>query len=489
MRFDLCFDANDDARLVVVSNRLPYDLPRGPGRAPRRNVSGLVSALEPVLRERGGSWIGWDGVVLPSNEAAQRAEPRSIVVAEDPPFRIDGVALSEREVGSYYHGFANRALWPLFHEFTTQAVFNPEDYATYERINRRFARLVRERATADSRVWVHDFHLTLVPRMLRELGFRGPLDFFLHIPFPPPEIFRILPWRTALLEGLLAADTIGFHIPLYRDNFVASACQLAGATAEGADARGGVRLVHERGTSSALAVPIGIDVDEFERVSRLPAVERRAERLRELHGDVRILLSVDRLDYTKGIGERLRGLERFLTTHPEWQRRIVLLQIVVPSRHQVEEYRAMKREIDRQVGRINGELGRAGWMPIHYRYRAFDREELVAHYRAADVMLVTPLRDGMNLVAPEFAATRVDEDGILVLSELAGIAERSPGAILVNPYDVDGCVRAIAQALDMDREERGRRMRELRARVRSNPVRRWAARCLGAGELARGAAP
>ncbi len=481
---------SDDAPLVVVSNRLPYDIPRGPSRrGPRRNVSGLVSALEPVLRSRGGSWIGWDGVALSSNEAAARAEIRSILIGADPEFNLDGVALSEREVGSYYHGFANRALWPLFHDFTSQAVFAPEDYATYERVNRRFAERVLERTTPHTRVWIHDFHLMLVPRMLRDMGFRGPLDFFLHIPFPPPEIFRVLPWRTELLEGVLAADTIAFHIPLYRDNFEAAACQLAGATNVGPDARGGIRLAHARGETSALAIPIGIDVDEFERVARLPAVERRADRLHELHGDVRILLSVDRLDYTKGIGERLQVIERFLGAHPEWQRRIVLVQIVVPSRHQVEEYRAMKREIDRQVGRINGELGRAGWMPIHYRYRAFDREELVAHYRAADVMLVTPLRDGMNLVAPEFAATRVDEDGILVISELAGVSERSPGAILVNPYDVDGCVRALAQALDMGPEERARRMRQLRARVRSNPVRRWAARCLGTGALTPGAAP
>jgi len=482
---------------VVVSNRLPRNLtPGAAGRWPRRNVGGLVSALEPVLAAHGGAWVGWDGAALPSGAAVEAARARGSVATALGGFQLHGVPLSEREVGQYYHSCANRALWPLFHDFPGRAVFVPEDFAAYARVNRRFAEIVLEQAGPRARVWVHDFHLMLVPGVLRELGFCGRLDFFLHIPFPPPEIFRALPWREELLRGMLAADSVAFHIPLYRDNFVAAARQFAGVRlAEPEPRDGACLLLHDGGATSARAVPIGIDVDEFERIARLAAVERHAAKLRELHGNLRILFSADRLDYTKGIGRRLEALERFVSAHPEAAGKFVLIQVGVPSRHQVEEYRQMKREIDREVGRINGEHGREGWMPIHYRYQALEREELVAHYRAADVMLVTPLRDGMNLVASEFAASRVDEDGVLVVSELAGVSERSPGALLVNPYDLDGCVEALDRALRMDPVERQRRMAALRARVRSNPVSRWAERCLASGEpspplaLARAAAP
>ena len=470
--------------LVVVSNRLPCTLPHPPGSRPaKRNVGGLVHALEPVLASRDACWIGWDGAALTSGAAVESALERRLSYRTPSGLDLHGVPLTDREVAHYYHGFANRTLWPLFHDFPSQALFVPEDYATYERVNRRFADFVLERTGPDAHVWVHDFHLLLLPRLLREAGFRGRLDFFLHIPFPPAEIFRTLPWREELLAGVLAADHVAFHIPQYRDNFVSAACQLAEASVVGIGVSDpATHLRHPGGETAARAVPIGIDVDEFERIARLPAVVARAARLRELHGGRRILLSADRLDYTKGIATRLLVLERYLASHPEEIGRVVLIQIVVPSRHQVEEYRLMKREIDREVGRINGEYGREGWAPIHYRYRALDREELVAHYRAADVMLVTPLRDGMNLVASEFAASRVDANGVLVVSELAGVAERSPGAILVNPYDREACVRALEQALSMAASERGERMNALRARVRSNPARRWAARCLDEGD-------
>jgi trehalose 6-phosphate synthase len=465
--------------LVVVSNRLPYNLPRG-SRPPKRNVGGLVNALEPVLIAHGGSWVGWDGALLPSTAAVEAALSRPLVFRTRSELSLHGVPLSEREVGLYYHGFSNRALWPLFHDFPEKAVFAPEAYAAYERVNRRFAQTTLERGGPGAHVWVHDFHLMLVPHFLRELGFKGQIDFFLHVPFPPPEIFRVVPWRKALLRGLLAADSVGFHIPRYRDNFVRSARELVGARDGGTGPRGGELLCHERGETSALAVPIGIDVDDFERIARSPSVAARTLKIRNAHEGCRILLGVDRLDYTKGIEQRLHGLEHFLSTMgPRAAGGVVLIQIVVPSRHQVEEYRTMKREIDREVGRINGEYGRDAWMPIHYQYQALEREELVAHYCAADVMLVTSLRDGMNLVASEYAASRWDERGVLVVSEFAGVSERSPGAILVNPHDVEGCAAAIAQALNMDSSERRDRMALLRARVRSNPAVRWAARCLG----------
>jgi trehalose 6-phosphate synthase len=443
-------------------------------------VGGLVNALEPILVARKGAWVGWDGASLPTAAAVEQRRVRPIDFRTTTGIDLRGVPLSEREVALYYHGFSNRALWPLFHDFPGKAVFAPEDFRAYARVNRRFAEVVLSIAGEGARIWVHDYHLMLVPGLLRELGFRGRIDFFLHIPFPPAEIFRALPWREQILRGLLASDTVAFHVGLYRDNFVA--CARAFVNAEVDAPRGATTLRHAGGEARAEAIPIGIDVDGFERIARLPGVVARAEQLRRAHAGCRILFSADRLDYTKGIKERMAFLERFLATHPELIGRIVLIQIVVPSRYQVEEYRAMKREIDREVGRINGEYGREEWVPIHYRYRALDREELVAHYRAADVALITPLRDGMNLVASEFAASRVDEDGVLVISEFAGIAERSPGAILVNPYDVDGASAATERALEMDQAERRKRMAMVRARVRANPVSRWAARCLGNGE-------
>ncbi len=476
----------DSAPLVVVSNRLPYNLPRKPGgRPPKRNVGGLVNALEPALIRRGGCWVGWDGCPLASGGAVTAALSNPLVFRTRTGIDLHGVPLSEREVALYYNGFSNRALWPLLHDFPGLAVFLPEDYAAYERVNRRFAEVALERAGGRSRIWVHDLHLLLLPRALRDLGYRGRIDFFLHTPFPPPEIFRALPRREELLRGLLSADAVAFHVPLYRDNFVRCAREFAGAELVAVEADGPKTLWHERGETEASAVPIGIDVADFERLARSPEVVANAARLREAHGHRRIIFCADRLDYTKGIKERLKFYEFFLESRPEFAGRVVLLQVVVPSRHQVDEYRAMKREIDREVGRINGEYSREGWMPVHYRYRALDREDLVAHYLAADVAMVTSVRDGMNLVAAEFAASRVDDDGVLIVSEFAGIADRSPGAILVNPYDVEGCCDAMIEALEMGPADRRERMVRLRERVRSNPSSRWAERCLGLAALRR----
>jgi alpha,alpha-trehalose-phosphate synthase [UDP-forming] len=481
---NIVIDRRGRAPLVVVSNRLPYNLPRKPGsRPPKRNVGGLVNTLEPVLARRGGCWVGWDGSPLPSGSAVEEALAKPVVFRTQNGIELHGIPLSERDVGLYYNGFSNRALWPLFHDLPGLAVFLPDHFAAYERVNRRFAELTLERAVMGSRIWIHDLHLLLVPRFLRDLGFPGRIDFFLHTPFPPPEIFRALPWRQNLLRGILAADSIAFHVPLYRDNFVRCACQIAGAELIAEEAKGPTLVWHAGGETEAAAIPIGIDVEDFENLARSPAVVSTAERLRKEHGNCRILFCADRLDYTKGIRERLQFFERFLESRPEFVGRVVLIQVVVPSRHQVDEYRAMKREIDCEVGRINGEHSRDGWTPIHYRYRALDREDLVSHYLAADVAMVTSVRDGMNLVAAEFAASRVDDDGVLIVSEFAGIAERSPGAILVNPHDVDGCSEALAAALEMRPAERKDRMVRLRERVRSNPSSRWAERCLGPGEF------
>ncbi|MBP7148258.1 MAG: trehalose-6-phosphate synthase [Acidobacteria bacterium] len=470
--------APNEASLVVVSNRLPYDLPgHGGAERPRRNVGGLVNALEPVLGKCGGTWIGWDGRILPNLAAVQAAlgAPRARTMGG---VEYIGLPLSERELARYYHGYCNRVLWPLLHDFVGKVVFGAGDFEFYERVNRRFAEIAARSAGPAGRVWVHDFHLLLVPGMLRELGFQGRIDFFLHVPFPPPELFRTLPQRERTLASLLAADTLGFHIARYRDNFRASAESLGLARGMPRDA--GFLLAHERGRTSLLVAPVGVDMESFDRLARDPAVVAKAARIRAAHGHRPIVFSADRLDYTKGIRSRMLALERLLADDPGSAGRFDLVQVVVPSRHQVEEYRQLKRDIDREVGRINGEYGDAGWMPIHYRYRALEREDLVAHFLAADVCLVTPLRDGFNLVAAEFVASRPDDDGVLICSEFAGVAELLPGALLVNPYDMEAVARAIREALAMPRVQRAGRKKRLREAVRTLDASAWADRCLNA---------
>lgn len=469
--------------LVVVSNRLPYDRTGSEGGAPvKRNVGGLVNAVEPVLAGLGGAWVGWNGSVLPNLAAVREAMASSHSYATPGGVRLLGVPLSEREVSRCYHGYCNRALWPLFHDFVEKAVFLPEDFNLFARVNRRFAESALAAAGPEGRIWVHDFHLLLVPRLLRELGFAGRIDFFMHIPFPPAEVFRVLPQREQILEGLLAADTVGFHTRRYQENFVKTAQDLASVRAW--PARGDVLLAHDHGVTAVREAPIGVDVAAFEGLARRPDVQARARRIQAAHRGRPIVLSVDRLDYTKGIRERMAAIERLLVLHPGLAGAFELVQIVVPSRHQVEEYRQLKREIDREVGRINGEYGQETWAPIHYRYRALDREELVAHYLAASVALVTPLRDGMNLVALEYAVTRVDGDGVLIVSEFAGAAERLPEALVVNAYDVDDVARAIRDALKLPQAERRERMEQLHRRASSRTTADWADQCLSAKEAA-----
>jgi alpha,alpha-trehalose-phosphate synthase [UDP-forming] len=470
--------------LVVVSNRLPYDIGRA-GSSPRRNVGGLVNALEPVFDRRGGVWIGWDGVSLPTARAVTEhlAHPHTVRLPSGR--ELCGVPLSDREVSRYYNGLCNRALWPLLHDFPDKGTFVADDWDAYVEINRRFAAIAAARAPRNGRIWVHDYQLTLVPRFLRELGFVGRIDFFLHTPFPPTEIFRALPWRSEVLAGLLAADAVVFHTARYRDNFVDAACVLGAAS--GADLResGRIELAHPlnpAGRTCAAAEPIGIDVESFTHLAASRVTQARARRIRAAYADRTIVFGAERLDYTKGVLERLLAVERLLRLHPERAGSFVLMQVVVPSRHVVEEYRLMKRDIDREVGRINGEFGLDGWQPVHYRYRALDRAELVAHYLAASVALVTPLRDGMNLVAAEFAASRIDGDGVLVLSEFAGIADLVDGALLVNPNDIEGLAGVLHRALVMPRAERSERMSRVRSTVLANPASAWAERCLSVGD-------
>jgi alpha,alpha-trehalose-phosphate synthase [UDP-forming] len=364
-------------------------------------------------------------------------------------------------------------LWPLFHYFIGRVNFQPDEWNGYVRVNHHFADAVLEqlaRSKSEHGVaWIHDYHLLLTPGFIREAQKDALVGFFLHTPFPAYEVFRILPSRRELLEGMLGADLIGFHTTNYQDAFLDSVRRLLGARVDKYSV-----VEHKGHRTRTLASPIGIDVEERETLAADPRVAARAQRLRKtIVGDT-LVLGVDRLDYSKGIPERLAAYQRLLQRHPEHRGRVTLVQIAVPSRIRVEEYRELKRTTDETVGRINGHYGDAIWTPVHYITRALQANDLAAYYRAADIALVTPLRDGLNLVAKEYIASRIDGDGALILSEFAGVADELPQAYFVNPFGPDSIAEALHTAITDDRIERERRMSALISRVRTNDVGRWA---------------
>jgi trehalose 6-phosphate synthase len=448
------------ARLLVVSNRAPVEVSRGPeGVRVTRTVGGLAGALDDALRARGGEWIAWIGPHAP-DEVPGRTSGLT--------YPIRAVHLREREVNNYYNGFANQVLWPLCHTFPSRCSFQAAYWTAYRQANERFAAAVQAVAQPEDLVWVHDFHLCLVPGLLRSTGVAARVGVFWHIPFPAPSVFGILRWRADLLAGLLGADLIGFQTEHDVRNFVESVRQFLDLPVLDNPRR----IVLPGREVRVMALPIGIDYAGFRAEAEAEAVQAKAARLRATLGTELIMLGVDRLDYTKGILERLRGFERFLERHPDWRRRVSFVQIAVPSRDRVPEYRELKRGVDEAVGRIAGRFTYEGRSPILYLYTALGREHLAAYYRAADVAVVTPLRDGMNLVAKEYVACR-NHDGVLVLSEFAGAAQELREAVLVNPYDVESMRRGLEIAVSMPAEERRRRMRALDRRIATRDLAWW----------------
>ncbi|HEY2387323.1 MAG TPA: trehalose-6-phosphate synthase [Candidatus Binatia bacterium] len=453
-----------------MSNRAPVDVRRGPERRLVPTVGGLVSALTPIFKAAGrGLWIAWSG------SAGRLPQPRVELPPEDPCFTLRLVPLSERDVSGSYYGFSNRGLWPLSHYFVGRCQFRAEQWQSYERVNQIFAAAVLEELRPHDLVWVQDFQLATLPARVRGARPDIPIGLFWHVPFPEPSVFGILPWRRTLLEGMLGSDVIGFHLQSYARNFLACVERFTDAPVD-----------HDRGTVQmdghevrVVAWPIGIEADLYENLARRPETELRAGRIRRQLGSAKMILGVDRLDYTKGILERLHGFERLLEYSPGFRGQVTLFQIAVPSRERVEEYRRMKREIDEAVGRISGRFTTGGWVPIRYVYQSMAPPELTAHYVAADLALVTPLRDGMNLVAKEYVASRIHDDGTLILSEFAGAAEDLPEAVQVNPYNMDDVAEQIRRALSMPLAETRERMAALRARVKAHDIRWWLRGFLG----------
>jgi alpha,alpha-trehalose-phosphate synthase [UDP-forming] len=460
-------------RLLVVSNRLPIVLEKKEtGWTLKSGSGGLVSALAPVLSHRGGLWIGWPGLALEKGgdwEAVLSGGYR------ERGYDLAPVLLSAEEVHGFYEGFSNGILWPLFHDLLGRCDFQPSYWYTYLEVNRKFAECAVEHSQDDDFIWVQDYQLIHVAHFMRELtdGDARKAGFFLHIPFPPLDIFLKLPWRGEILNALLAYDLIGFQTARDSRNFLTCLEHLMPGVKTCGDGPlaavyVGNRVVHVG------AFPIGIDYKSFEDIALSEEVSRRTEELRRKMGPSPLIIGVDRLDYTKGLPERLEAFRNMLRRYPEMREKAIFLQVVVPSREGVPEYQALKAHIERLVGEVNGEFTMAGWVPIHYHYKSLGRRDLVALYRLARIGFVTSIKDGMNLVAKEFCACQVDKCGVLVLSEFAGAAAQlQDGALLVNPHDIEGMADALETGLTMDTDERRRRMEIMQEVLREQDIFWW----------------
>jgi trehalose 6-phosphate synthase len=461
--------SKSNKRLLVVSNRLPVVLEKAGGSWNiRPGRGGLVTALAPVMQKNGGLWVGWTGsddVMTPSELIEEFSKGQA--------FQLQPVFLSQEEVEKYYRGFSNETLWPLFHDLLGHSKYDLNNWEMYKYVNQRFAENVAIVLKPDDFVWIHDYQLLLVGKYLREMEVRHPLAYFLHIPFPSLDLFRRLPWKHEIVGAMMEYDLLGFQTLRDRRNFVQCVRGLISEVEIDVKRRHTI-IKHSGRTIKVGNYPIGIDFKEFNDGARTTEVAEAAWYLHENISGRQLILGVDRLDYTKGIPERLLAFERALEKYPELHGKVSLLQVVVPSRTLVPDYQNLRETLDGMVGHINGKYATHGWIPIHYQFRSLDRDQLLAHYKTCEIALVTPLRDGMNLIAKEYCASSIDLNGVLILSEFAGAAEQlGKGAVLVNPYDIEGTADAIYQAYNMDHEERKRRMRILRADVKRNNVHRW----------------
>src|SRR5450631_623506 len=454
--------------LVVAANRLPVDLAFDAyGRSTwQKSPGGLVAAMDPVMRGRKGAWVGWAGEPGPAPQ----------------PFTEDGmylqpVGLSQTEVEEYYEGFSNGTLWPIYHDVIVQASFHRNWWNTYRTVNHRFAVAIAQVAAPAATVWVHDYQLQLVPAMLRTLRPDLRIGWFDHIPFPPVELFAQLPWRRLLVEGLLGADFLGFQRTADAENFVRVCGRLLGMATKG-DTVTFTPVGSDpsaRRTVRAGAIPISVDFQALDALARTSAVKARAAEIRASLGNPEILmLGVDRLDYTKGIRHRLKAYEELLADKAIVSPAVTLMLVALPSREHIKAYRQLRDEVNATVGRINGEYSALGSPAVHYLHQSYPRQEMAAMFLAADVMLVTPLRDGMNLVAKEYVTCRHDLGGALVLSEFAGAWHELHEAFMCNPHDIEGLKQTIMTAITAPEDERRLWMKALRKRVAAHDVHWWA---------------
>ncbi len=452
--------------VVAVANRLPV---HAGSDGWELSPGGLVTALRPVMERRSGVWVGWDG--------GESGTPSRL-----PNLSIDltGVALDADDVAGYYHGFANRTLWPLLHDSVEKPVLDRSWWTTYRKVNEVFAERTVEalRAHPEALLWVHDYHLMLVPALVREQLPEQRTGFFLHVPWPAPDLYARLPWRRDLLRGLLGADVVSFHVERYRQNFARSAVRLLG---DEVAVKGSAITVDGGRTVSTTASPISIDAAQYADTARSQEARGELQAREEQFAGLTVLLGVDRLDYTKGIVERLLAFEQLLERRDDLRSQVVLVQIAVPSRDDVQEYRDLRSTVEQVIGRINGRFTEPGEdVPVHYLYRGLPQPQLASYYARADVMLVTPLEDGMNLVAKEYVVVQsaLRRSGVLVLSEFTGAASELREATRCNPFDVEGLSQVVEQSLTAPADARRRAMSAMARRVRRHDVHAWVERQL-----------
>ncbi len=466
----------EKSHIIIVSNRLPLILKKNvDGKVEvKKGAGGLVTAMAPVLRNRNGTWVGWPGYVQEADiDNSMLPEVQSAVSG----YSVKPVMLNTDELKNYYEGFSNSIIWPLFHGFTDKCIFLPEYWKSYQAVNKKFALSLYQNVNDLDFIWVHDYQLILVGEQLRKMRKTNQIGFFLHIPFPPIDTFMRCPWRFELLSAMLKYDLIGFHTIQSKRNFIRCVKKIIknvqiDKKAESNESVSELRLGNRKVRIGVF--PISIDYNEFFLKAWDSDVYKRSKEIRKNPPETKNILGVDRLDYTKGILEKLKAFQMFLTRFPKFHKKAHLIQLVVPSRREITAYADLKYKIEQLVGEINGAFGTDDWQPVLFMFRSLDRSELISLYRACEIAFITPLKDGMNLVAKEYCACNIDEKGVLILSEFAGAAQQfHQDAILVNPHDIEGMSRAIYRAFNMPLEEKNQRMRNLRENVKREDVFWW----------------
>ena len=450
------------AKTIIVSNRLPVKISQEDGKFQYKpSEGGLATGLGSIYKEGDNIWIGWPG--MPVSKSEHQKEITKNLKKES----MKPVFLTTSEIEEFYEGFSNETLWPNFHYFNQYIVFDDDMWRAYQKVNKKFAKAIEEVLEPEDTIWIHDYQLLLLPQLLRQSAPKASIGFFLHIPFPSYESFRLLPWRRELLNGMLGADFLGFHTYDDMRHFLSSVNRLAGL----GNSNGQINVDNRKVMVDAL--PMGIDYDKYAQSAASPETLAREVRYRTSVGDQRLILSIDRLDYSKGIPQRLKAFELFLEENEEYRGKVSLLMVVVPSRDSVGKYKELKEEVDLLVGRINGKHARLNWTPIHYFYRSFPLHALSAFYRMADVALVTPMRDGMNLVCKEFIASKLDKKGVLILSEMAGASKELSDAILINPNDMHQFVVALKKALTMPVKKQIAAMTTMQRSLQRYNIHHW----------------
>ena len=455
---------NEMSKLIIVSNRLPINITKKEGKFEfQPSVGGVATGLSSIWKSQECIWIGWPGITEKKLEGEEKKIKAKLKSENYYP-----VFLSKNDIENYYYGFSNKTLWPLFHYFTQCTKYDNKYWQSYKRVNEAFCSAIAKVAKPDDIIWIHDYHLFLLPKLVREKIPEAQIGFFLHIPFPSFEIFRLLPWRKEILEGLLGSDLVGVHTYDYIHHLLHSVSRILGSEHTFGEIAYSERKVRIE------TFPMGIDYEKFAKASDSPEVEKEIKKIRKNVGIRKIILSIDRLDYTKGVPPRLEAFDLFLNKYPEYKEKVTLILVAVPSRTNVEEYQLLKKQVEELVSRVNGKHGTIGWTPVWYLYQFIPLNTLAALYNVADIGLITPLRDGMNLMAKEFIATKRDEKGVLILSEMAGAAAELGEALIVNPNNREDMADAIKSALEMPCEEQIKRNRIMQNRLQRCTVERWA---------------